>query len=488
MCAALFVAVLDNTILNVALPSLVRELGATTSQLQWIIDSYVLAFAGLQITVGALGDRFGRKGALLLGLAILGIGSGFASTVDSPAWLIAARSLMGVGAALISPASLSILTNVFTTPPDRARAIGIWSATSGLGIALGPTIGGLLLRQFWWGSVFLVNIPLVAITMVIVAVYVPSSKDPQSRKLDPVGALLSMAASVALVFTIVEGPTRGWGSGATLLNAVVGVALAAVFIGWELRHPSPILDLRFFRDPRFSAAVGGASVIWFCLSGWLFIMTQHLQFVNRYDPFQAGLRAIPFAATVFLVTTQAAALTRRFGTKSMGTTGLAFVAVAMFTWTRWTVATSYEVLVITYVLLAIGQGLSIAPLTDSVMGSVPRERAGVASATNNTIRQLGQAVGVAVMGSLVSSKFGSGVRDAVRGLTPASARAVRSSLGAALREAPRLGTRGPGVAAAARKAFVDGAHDATWVAAGVALVGAIAVFVFLPARAHSEQP
>ena len=229
-------------------------------------------------------------------------------------------------------------------------------------------------------------------------------------------------------------------------------------------------------------------MLWFCLSGWLFIMTQHLQFVNGYDPFQASLRAIPFAATVFLVTTQAAALTTRFGTKSMGTTGLAFVAVAMFTWTRWTVATSYEVLVITYVLLAIGQGLSIAPLTDSVMGSVPRERAGVASATNNTIRQLGQAVGVAVMGSIVSSKFGSGVRNAARALAPASARAVRSSLGAALREVPKLGTRGPGVAAAARRAFVDGAHGATWVAAGVALVGAIAVFVFLPARAHSEQP
>ena len=487
MCAALFVAVLDNTILNVALPSLVRELGATTSQLQWILDSYVLVFAGLQITVGALGDRYGRKGALQLGLAILGLGSAFAATVDSAGWLIVARSLMGVGAALISPSSLSILTNVFTAPAERAKAIGIWSATSGVGIALGPTVGGLLLRQFWWGSVFLVNVPLVAITMLIVAKYVPTSRDPQVRKLDPVGAVLSMAAAGTLVYAIVEAPARGWGSTATLANALVGMAVATAFILWELHHPTPILDLRFFRDPRFSAAVGGASVLWFCLSGWLFIMTQHLQFVKGFDPFQAGIRAIPFAATVFVVTTQAAGLNSRFGTKRMGTVGLALVAVAMFSWTRWSVATAYPVLVITYVLLAVGQGLSIAPLTDSVMGSVPRERAGVASATNNTIRQLGQAVGIAVIGSIVSSRYRSGVAAVAEQLPTASARAVRSSLGAALREASQLGASRTEVLATARRAFVDGSHAAMWVAFGVAVVGAISVYVYLPSTASASS-
>ena len=356
----------------------------------------MLVFAGLQITVGALGDRFGRKGALQIGLAILGAGSIYASSVDSASALIVARTIMGVGAAFIAPSSLSLLTNVFQEPAERAKAIGIWSATSGLGIAIGPTVGGFLLRQFWWGSVFLINVPLVLLTMVLVAVSVPSSRDPKSRRLDPIGAVLSMAASVILVYAIVEAPGHGWGSATTLLTLAGGAALAAVFVIWELHHPSPILDLRFFRNPRFSAAVIGASALWFSLAGWLFIMTQHLQFVRGYDAFNAGLRAIPFAVTVFFVTTQAAKLTGRFGTKRMGTMGLLLAAIALFTWTRWTVATPYALLVITYVVLAAGQGLAIAPLTDSVMGSVPRERAGVASATNNTIRQLGQAIGIAM--------------------------------------------------------------------------------------------
>ena len=486
MCASLFVAVLDNTILNVAIPSLVRQLGATTSQLQWILDSYVLVFAGLQITVGALGDRFGRKGMLLFGLAVLGAGSVYASSVHSPTALIVARSIMGVGAACISPATLSLLTNVFQKPAERARAIGIWSATSGLGIAIGPTVGGFLLRQFWWGSVFLINVPLVALTFVLVATSVPSSRDPQARRLDPVGALLSMAASVILVYAIVEAPGHGWGSSATLGTITGGAAVAVAFVLWELRQPSPILDLRFFRDPRFSAAVVGASALWFALSGWLFLMTQHLQFVRGYDAFNAGLRALPFAITVFLVTTQAAKLTARYGTKRIGTIGLLLVALAMFTWTRWSVATPYLVLAVTYVLLAAGQGMAIAPLTDSVMGSVPRERAGVASATNNTIRQLGQAVGIAVMGSALSSTYSARMKVVADGLPAAAGKAVRSSLGSALRVASTLGPDGAPVTRAARSAFVVGSHGASWIAVFVALAGAGLVARFLPARAGSE--
>ena len=295
-----------------------------------------------------------------------------------------------------------------------------------------------------------------------------------------------MAASVILVYAIVEAPGHGWGSSATLGTITGGAAVAVAFVLWELRHPSPILDLRFFRDPRFSAAVVGASALWFALSGWLFLMTQHLQFVRGYDAFNAGLRALPFAITVFLVTTQAAKLTARYGTKRIGTIGLLLVALAMFTWTRWSVATPYLVLAVTYVLLAAGQGMAIAPLTDSVMGSVPRERAGVASATNNTIRQLGQAVGIAVMGSALSSTYSARMKVVADGLPAAAGKAVRSSLGSALRVASTLGPDGAPVTRAARSAFVVGSHGASWIAVFVALAGAGLVARFLPARAGSE--
>jgi len=294
MCLSLLLIVMDNTIVNVALPTLQRDLEASTSQLQWVVDAYILVFAGLLLTMGALGDRFGRRGALAVGLAIMGVASILSSFANSADQLIATRALMGVGGALIMPATLSIITNVFTDRRERAQAIAIWSATAGAAVAIGPVTGGWLLEHFWWGSVFLVNVPVVVVALVLGQLFVPTSRDPAARPIDVPGALLSIAGLMALVWAIIEGP-GGWSDPEILGGFALAAVLLAAFVLWERRTRYPMLDMAFFRNARFSAASAAIMLTFFAMFGSLFLLTQFLQSILGYTPLEAGIRLLPIA-------------------------------------------------------------------------------------------------------------------------------------------------------------------------------------------------
>lgn len=405
LCISLLVIGLDNTILNVALPSLVHDLHATESQLQWIVDSYTIVFAALLLTTGSLGDRFGRRGTLALGLVLFGAGSVMSAFAGSATVLIGTRAFQGLGGAFIMPSTLSILTNVFTDDRERGRAIGIWAGVSGLGVGLGPIVGGWLLEHFWWGSVFLVNVPVVAVGLVGCYTLVPTSKDPHTPKLDPLGTLLSITALTALLFAIIEAPSRGWTSPLILAAFSIGAVLLVAFIVWELRCDHPMLDVSFFRNPRFSAASVAVTLVFFAMFGSLFFLTQYLQFVLGYDALQAGVRIMPIAVALMVAAPLSSTLVSRFGTKLVVTAGLTIVAGALALLFTATPTTGYELVAVVLLLLGIGMGTAMAPATDSIMGSLPLEQAGVGSAVNDTTRQVGGALGVAILGSIMSTAY-----------------------------------------------------------------------------------
>ncbi len=329
LCLTLVLISVDNTILNVAIPTLAREFEATASQLQWIVDSYVLVFAGLLLTAGFIGDKFGRRGALMAGMGIFGVGSVAASMAGSASQLIACRALMGVGGALIMPATLSILTNVFRESRERAKAIAIWAGCSGLGVALGPVTGGWLLEHYSWGSVFLVNIPVLVLAVIGCLIVVPSSKDAAAPRLDIGGAVLSMAGLATLLWAIIEAPERGWTAPGTMLAFGAAAVVLGAFILWESRQAQPMLNLGFFRKPRFSAASGAVTLTFFALFGSLFLVTQYMQSVMGYTALESGIRYLPLAATLLVVSPLSAKLAARFGSKVVVTAGLATVAVGL---------------------------------------------------------------------------------------------------------------------------------------------------------------
>lgn len=403
LAVSLAIVALDNTILNVALPTLVRQLGATASELQWIVDAYVLAFAGLLLTMGALGDRFGRKRALTAGLVVFAVASIAAATADTVNGLIAARAAMGVGSALIMPSTLSIITDVFRGA-ERGRAIAVWAAVAGLGVILGPVIGGWLLERYWWGSIFLINVLVVVVALTAGAALVPESRDPEATPLDLVGAALSIAGLVALIYTIIETPSRGWTDSAVLTGFAVAGVLLGVFLLWERRAGHPMLRLSFFENPRFSAASAAIAMTFFGLFGVVFLLTQYLQFVLGYMPLEAGLRLLPLA-TLVVAAPASARVTERIGTKIVVTTGLTVVAGAMGLLAMISVGSGYGQVAVALALLGLGMGATMAPATDSIMGSVPAARAGVGSAVNDTIRQVGGALGVATLGSIAASTY-----------------------------------------------------------------------------------
>lgn len=472
---------LDNTILNIALPTLVRELGASASELQWIVDSYVLVFAGLLLAMGALGDRFGRKLALASGLVIFGVASVFASYADSAAALIIARSFMGVGGALIMPATLSIITNIFTGK-ERGRAIAIWAAVAGLGIVIGPTLGGWLLEQFWWGSVFLINIFVAAVAIGLGFFLVPESKDPNATPLDPIGAALSIAGLVSLVYAIIEAPAKGWTDPVVLGAFGLSVALLGVFLWWERRTPHPMLRLEFFNNPRFSAASGAIALVFFAMFGTVFLLTQYLQFVLGFTPLEAGIRILPIA-TMVIAAPISARLVERLGTKIVVSTGLTVTALAMAALALIDVESGYAHVAWSMAAIGVGMGLTMAPATESIMGSLPLAKAGVGSAMNDTTRQVGGAMGVAILGSILAASYGANIESTLEGLPPEAAAIAGDSIGGALGVAPRLGDAGRGLIDAAQAAFIGGMSAAIWVAAGVVLAGAVISVRFLPARA-----
>jgi EmrB/QacA subfamily drug resistance transporter len=491
LCLSLLIIVVDNSILNVALPTLARPaseggLDATNSQLQWIVDSYVLVFAGLLLTAGSLGDRFGRRGGLQVGLVVFGIGSLLAATASSPGQLIATRALMGVGGAFIMPATLSLITSIFEGR-ERGRAIAIWAGVAGLAVAIGPLTGGFLLEHFYWGSVFLVNLPIVAVALVAGVLIMPTSKDPTAPKLDLVGAALSIAGLVALVYAFIEAPENGW-TDSTILGALgIAAVLLTAFVLWERRSPHPMLNLNFFKNPRFTTASASISVLFFTLFGVIFLLTQYFQFVLGYSPLEAGVRLLPLALTIVVVAPISARIVERVGTKVVVASGLFLVALSVLSFVQLDASTGYGNIFWRLMLLAVGMGLTMAPATESIMGSLPLAKAGVGSAMNDTTRQVGGALGVAIIGSVLSSTYGTKVGDAVANQPiPSGVKGeVENSLGFALETANRLGgPAGEALANTARSAFVDAMHQGFLVAAGVALAGAIIAFVWLPARAR----
>ena len=486
LCLSLLIIVMDNTILNVAIPSLVKELGATNSELQWIVDGYTLVFAGLLLTTGSLGDRFGRKLALRVGIAIFVFGSVLSALVGSPAHLILTRALMGIGGALIMPSTLSILTNVFRDPKERGRAIAVWAGFSGLGVALGPVIGGLLLTHFSWSSVFWVNLPIGAIALVAGHFFVPESKDPSAPRLDPLGALTSMVGLGAVLFGIIEGPSKGWTSTEVLASFAIGLAGIAAFILWERHTDHPMLDMSFFNNPRFTAANMAVTLTFFALFGSLFLMTQYWQLVHGYSPLAAGLRLIPYAMTMMITAPLSARLVERLGTKRVVTIGLSLISMAMVVLSFIHTDSSYPRVIGNMCCMALGMALVMAPATESVMGSLPRAKAGVGSAVNDTTRQMGGALGVAVIGSLVASVYAAGVDDVATkfGLNGPLLRMVRSSLGKALEKSAGLGADGPAFARAAKDSFVHGLSLGLRLGAVVVMLAAFVAHRFLPNSSH----
>ena len=480
LCLSLVLIGLDNTILNVALPTLVRELHASTSSLQWIVDSYVLVFAGLLLTAGSLGDKYGRARALSAGLVVFGLGSVLSAFAGSSSQLIATRALMGMGAAFVMPSTLSILTNSFTDAGERARAIAIWAGVSGLGIGIGPVAGGWLLEHFWWGSVFLINVPVIAIALVLGRLYVPESSDPEQPRLDVVGAGLSIAGLVSLVWTLIEAPHNGWLSATTLVGFVVAAAVLVAFAVWESRVENPMLDVSFFTNARFSAGAGAITLVFFALFGSMFLLTQLLQFVLGFSALKAGMGLLPIAATLMVVAPNSARLVERFGTKVVVASGMATVGAGLLLASRLTVDAGYLDVALSMTVMAAGMGLVMAPATESVMGSLPPAKAGVGSAVNDTTREVGGALGVAVLGSITSSAYAHSLS--------AYPAVVKDSLGAAMQVAGRVGgAQGAALASAARVAFVDAIGTTLLVAAGVALLGSVVAFVFLPARAEEVE-
>ncbi|MDP9364195.1 MAG: MFS transporter, partial [Chloroflexota bacterium] len=431
LCLSLLIIGLDNTILNVAIPTLQREFGATASELQWMVDAYVVVFAGLLLSFGALGDRFGRARALAAGLVVFGLASFAAAYAQSAGQLIAARAVMGIGGALIMPATLSILIDVFPRE-ERGRAIALWSGVAGLGIGLGPLTGGLLLERFWWGSVFLVNVPIVAVALLAGPILVPNSRDPHPAGLDLPGAVLSIAAISALIYAVIEAPNHGWTAPVTLAAFAVALLLAVAFVLWERRTSHPMLRMDLFRHRRFSLGAAAIAVTFFALFGVVFALTQYLQFVRGYTPLEAGVRLTPIALGVLLGAGRSHRLVAWFGSNRVITGGMLVAASALAGVAAWTADTPYWLIGSTLFVLALGLGNVMAPATDAVMGAVPDANAGVGSAMNDVTRQVAGAFGVAVVGSLINTIYADRMAGATAALPPPAAEPARDSIGAAL--------------------------------------------------------
>ena len=491
---ATFVITLDTTIVNVALPTLVRELQASNAQLQWVVDAFSLFFAASVLVAGSLSDRFGRRGILLAGLTVFGLASLAGGLVDSPDRLIAARAVMGVGAAMVFPATLSLLTNVFTGRQERALAIGLWGAVTGVAIALGPIVGGWLLELSDWRSIFFAMTPIAAIAGLLVAGYVPTSRDPRSPRLDLAGFVLSPAAVGLLVYTIIEAPNQGWGSARTLASFALTAALAAAFATWELRTKQPMLDLNLFRNPRFTAASGSVGISFFALSGFIFLVTQYFQFLKGYGPLSTGVRLLPVASFVAISSVVGTRLAVKAGTKLVVAAGLSLMA-AFYLWVAATTvaSTGYATIAAQMVVLGTGMGLTSAPATEAIMGVVPKAKAGVGSAVNDATRLLGGTLGVAVIGSVYASLYATRLTSALpRRLPTGVAATAHSSIGAALGVSGRLAHGGhPALAMtlhnAASAAFFHGFHTANYVAAGVAAAGVLMALALLPAQPTVES-
>lgn len=486
MCVALVMVVAAVASLNVALPDLARDTGATQSQLQWIVDAYALVFAGLLLPAGALGDRYGRKGILQIGLVIFGAASLAAIFVETPSTLIGLRAVIGAGAALVMPTTLSIITNVF--PEDeRGRAVGIWAAVAGAGAVVGLVASGTLLEWFSWSSIFAINVCLAAVALAATIPVVPTSRGGGRVSLDPVGAALSSLGLFGLVFAIIEAPLRGWLDALTLAGFGAGVLLLVAFVGFELHRPEPMLDPRLFLLRGFGAGSLSLTLQFFAQFGFLFVGLQYLQFVLGYSPLRAGLAILPMALMLAAIAPRAPRIAHRLGVRLVGGAGLALMGIGFLIFTTLGTGSSYWPFGLGALVTGVGIGLATAPATTAIVSSLPAERQGIASAVNDLTREVGGAFGIAVLGSLLNRGYRADVTPATAGLPHSAAAAVKDSIAAAGPIAERAGAHGATLLAQAQQAFVNGFSTALLAAACVLFAAGAIVAVLAPPRAEVER-
>jgi len=488
LCVTLLMVTLDATVLNVALPTLVRDMNATTTALQWIVDAYVIVFAGLLLSVGSLADRVGRKKVFLAGLAAFAAGSTWAAFSGSVGMLIAARASMGLGGALMMPSTLALITSIFTDRKERQRAIGLWAGTTGVGVALGPIVGGLLLTHFWWGSVFLINVPIAVLGFACAMPLIPDSRNPAVKPPDLAGTVLSAVALGLMLWALIEAPVRGWTSVRVIAAGLGGLAVLAVFVLWEHRSAHPMLDLRLFRKREMSGAVTSVGLATFGLYGALFVLTQFLQFSLGYSALRAGISVLPAAGAIAVIAPLSTLGIRLAGIRYTVAMGMLIIAGGFWQISAASVASGYGDIVFGIILLGVGAGLVIPAATESCMGSLPSGDTGVGAAINGTFLQVGGAMGVAVIGSLLTTRYQNVITARVAPYhVPATyLNMIRGSLGAALEFAARLprtlGTEAAELARVAREAFVSGMDLGLFVGAFVALGGCLIALIVLPRR------
>ncbi|WP_283133843.1 MFS transporter [Rhizohabitans arisaemae] len=482
---SLFAIVLDNTILNVAIKTIAdpeHGLGATQSELEWAINSYTLVFAGLLFTFGVLGDRYGRRRMLLIGTVLFGVASLASAYAQDPGQLIAARALMGLGGAAVMPATLAIISDVFPLA-ERGKAIGLWAAGVGIAVAVGPITGGLLLEHFWWGSVFLINVPVVVVGIVLIALLVPESKELNKGGLDPVGVLLSVAGLVSLVYGIIKAgelgsltPPEAWAP------ALLGVLILSVFVWHERRVAHPAFDVRYFRDPKFTVANVSVGLVFFASMGVMFFLAFYWQIARGFTPLQSGALVLPFAVSQLIFAPRSAALVARYGAKLVGAVAMLVVAGSLAAY--YFVGLDTPVWVV--LLLSFVQGSAMAsilpPATTAIMESLPPNKAGVGSAMSNTVRQVGGALGVAVLGSVLSASYRGEMADRLAFLPEDARHLAAESIAGTAGVAARLGAQGEALMGAASQAFVQGMHLAALGSAVVALAGALIVARWMPGK------
>ncbi|MFE6737476.1 MFS transporter [Streptomyces tubercidicus] len=473
ICVAQLTVILDNTVLNVAIPSLTENLGASTADVQWMINAYALVQSGLLLTAGNAADRYGRKKMLAVGLVLFGLASFGAALAQSPGQLIAARAGMGVGGALLVTTTLAVVMQIFDDE-ERPRAIGIWSSVNSLGFAAGPLIGGALLDHFWWGSLFLVNLPVAVVALAAVVTLVPESKSRAGELPDLLGAVLSMVGMVGVVFAIISGPVTGWLSGRVLISAAIGLTGLAVFALWELRTPYPMLDMHFFRNRRFVGAVSGGILVAFGMGGSMFLLTQHLQLVLGYGPLDAGLRMAPLAVTVILInfTGLSARLLPRLGTPGMIVSGMSLLAAGLAAISLLG-GDSYGGMLAGLLVMGVGVALAMPTMANAIMSAIPPAKAGVGAGVNGTLMEFGQGLGVAVLGAVLNSRFVA--------LLPVVA-AGAGSLPAALSR-----TRTDAERAAVHDAFAAGIGTSQLVGAAAVLLGGLLAAVLLRRAERTGQ-
>ncbi|WP_371477611.1 MFS transporter [Kitasatospora sp. NBC_00315] len=484
LCTSLVVVTIDNTVLNTALPALATALHASTADLQWINNAYTLVFAAMLITAGSLGSRIGQRRALVGGLTVFAAGSAIAATAGSAGELTALRAVMGLGAAFVMPATLSVIVTLFTAR-ERPKAIAVWSATAGIGIVIGPVTGGLLLDHFSWSSVFWINVPLVAAALAAVLVLVPALPGRRVGRIDTLGLLLSASGLAALVDVIVRGPEHGWLSGRSVAEGAAAVLLLAAFARWELRTAHPMVDVRMFAVRTFTVAGIILAMTFFALSGLLFVLTQYLQLVHGYSPLKAGLGAVPFALAMAATAGTSALVTARIGTRNAIAGGLATMSLGLAGLSLAGVGTPYAVLSLAMAVIGAGMGLIMAPASTATVGALPREKAPMASSINSVVRELGGVLGIAVVGTVVSASY----RHHLGAALPDAPARAGNDLTSAHIVAGHLPPQAAGrLVGAADQAFTTAMNSGTWVCAAITLVGAVTALICLDRSGAGAPP